>query len=310
MSRTNWLAVLAALLVGGIFGSVVIDSNDDGNGHKTRTVKVSIGKAAQPEVDLRDPTPAGVTLDQADDALVTPKGLQAPQPPAGAQNYRCDPNPVRNYSDRSSGVKVSQFVLHYTVSNPGSIDAIRALFNNPAAQVSSHLGLELDGECQLWVPFSKKSWTEGAFNSVSESVEIICCANGPLTRSQWLAAPIIKNGILAQIIRDRARARGIPLKLVDPSGCTPKAGITDHDRLECGNNHVDVGKNFPWDVLLKQLAASERKADNLVSIRRSHRIIHAKIAKTCRGKARHTTRCRVLFARNGRLHAKYGKALS
>lgn len=304
MQRIDWrlvLASLAALLVGGFTASVVWD-----NGETTHSIKVQVGKPAPPEVDLRDPTPPGITAQEADDALVTPNGLVAPQPPAGAQSYRCDRDLVRNYSDRSPGTRVSQFVLHFTVSDPGSIDAIRALFNNPASQVSSHLGLELDGECQQWVPFSKKAWTEGAFNSVSESVEIV---TRDLTRKQWLAAPILKNGILAQIVRDRARARGIPLRLVDPEGCTPKAGITDHDRLECGNNHVDVGKNFPWDVFLKQLQASERKADQLVSIRRSHRILHAKIRAHCRGRHRHSTACRVWFARNGRLHAKYGKAL-
>ena len=153
--QNRYLAIIVALLAVGLVLSLSIDTTDDGHGHKTRTIKVGIGKqsAPPPEVDLRDPTPVGITPQEADDALVTPKGLEAPQPPAGAQSYRCDRNLVRNYSDRSQGVRVSQFVLHFTVSDPGSIDAIRALFNNSASQVSSHLGLELDGECQQWVPF-------------------------------------------------------------------------------------------------------------------------------------------------------------
>lgn len=303
----KWLAVLVALVAAGLVLTVVVDTTDDGQGHKTRTVKVTVGKTvqAEPEVDLRDPTPPGVSPEEADDALVTPKGLVDPQPPAGAQNYRCDRRYVSNYSDRSPGTKVSQIVLHVTVSDPGSLNAIHALFNSPASAVSSTYGLELDGECEQWVPFGKKAWTQGAFNSVSESIEIITKLR---SRAEWLKAPIITKGILASIVRDRARARGIPLRLVDPVGCTPKAGITDHDRLECGNNHVDVGTGFPWDVFLKQLQAGEKKADALVTARRSHRIVHAKIAARCHKRPR-PRGCAVLYKRNGELHSKYGSRL-
>lgn len=297
------LLALAALFAA-VAISVTVTDDQDGE-HRTRTVKVTVGKQTAPEVDLRDSTPRGVTPEEADDALVTPKGLVAPQPPAGAQNYRCDQRFVRNSSERATGTKVSMIPLHITVSDPGSLNAIHSLFDNPSSGVSSTFGLELDGECEQWVPFSKKPWTQGAFNSVSESIEIISKLR---SREQWLQAPIIKKGILASIVRDRARARGIPLLLVDPVGCTPKAGITDHDRLECGNNHVDVGTGFPWDVFMRQLRASEQKADALVKAKRSHRILHAKIRARCRKRPR-PGGCAVLYARNGKLHAKYGKAL-
>lgn len=300
--------IIAAIIALVATVSLTLTIDTGGPDHQTH-VKVVVQKKVQqtaPEVNLRDSTPAGVTPEQADDALVTPHGLVAPQPPAGAQSYRCDQRFVRNYSDRSPGTHVSQIVLHITVSNPGSLNAIHALFDNTSSSASSTLGLEQDGECEQWVPFAKKAWTQGAFNSVSESIEIISQLQ---SRQAWLAAPIIKKGILAAIVRDRARARGIPLRLVDPVGCTPIAGITDHDRLECGNNHVDVGVGFPWDVFLKQLHAGEAKADAIVKARRSHRIVHAKIAKRCRGRQRHSHGCSLLFKRNGQLHAKYGKAL-
>ena len=75
-------------------------------------------------------------------------------------------------------------------------------------------------------------------------------------------------GIIASIIRDRARARGLPLKLVDPNGCTPTAGITDHRRLECGNSHHDVDAaggtsstpNLPLDVIMRQVVEGNTAA--------------------------------------------------
>jgi len=204
--------------------------------------------------DLRDETPPGV--DQADVNKIEnsdPKNLTAPTPVGGAQNYSCPNNFVRNWSERSSGTHVSLFVLHYTVSRPGSLDAIRRLFDRPSFGASSHLGLEPSGRCQLWVPFAKKAWTEGAFNSVSDSVEIVCC-NTVESRSWWLSQPIFSKQILAGIIVDRLRARGIPPRRVDPVGCNvQQAGYTDHDALECGNDHHDVAPNFPWDVLGKQI---------------------------------------------------------
>lgn len=302
-SRTSLLSILLAFVVGGLLVSLTVDTTDDGAGHKTRTVKVSVGKQTQPEVNLRDSTPPGVTPEEAADALVTPPGLVAPQPPAGAQNYRCDRRYVRNYSDRSPGTHVVQLVLHITVSDPGTLNAIHALFDNPSSSASSTYGVELSGECEQWVPNAKKAWTQGAFNSVSESWEIITKLR---SRQAWLDSPLIKKGILASMVRDRARARGIPLRLVDPVGCTPKAGITDHDRLECGNNHVDVGSGFPWDVFMRQVRASEVKADKLVAARRSHRIVHAKLAKRCRTRRQRAgAGCKALRARNRALHKKY-----
>lgn len=203
--------------------------------------------------DLRDETPPGV--DQADVEKIEesdPANLTEPLPVGGAQNYSCPNHFVRNFSDRAPGTHVSIFVLHYTVSRPGSLNAIRALFDRPSFGASSSLGLEPSGRCETWVPFNKKAWTQGAFNSVAESVEIMAMGTEP--RSWWLAQPIIKNEILASIVVDRLRARGIPPRRVDPVGCNVQnAGWTDHNALECGNTHHDVAPNFPYDVFQRQV---------------------------------------------------------
>ena len=207
--------------------------------------------------DLRDETPPGAPKDAAEqinEGKTT--GVAAPLPVGGAQNYSCTNHFVRNFSDRATGSRVKAFVLHYTVSRPGSLDAIRGLFDRPSFGASSHLGLEPSGRCEQWVAWNKKAWTQGAFNSAAESVEIICC-NTVQTRAWWLAQPIIKNRIMASIVADRLRARGLPSRFVDPVGCDiQKAGWTDHNALECGNTHHDVTPNFPYDVFAAQVVAA------------------------------------------------------
>jgi hypothetical protein len=51
--------------------------------------------------------------------------------------------------------------------------------------------------------------------------------------------------------------------------------------------------------------ARDAQPSGLAAAKRSHRIVHAKITKRCRGAARHSSACTALFKRNGELHAKY-----
>lgn len=206
--------------------------------------------------DLRDETPPGVDQEDVDNiAESDPQGLGEPQPIGGAQNYSCPLRLVRNFSERASGTHVGLApVIHYTVSLPGSLDAIWGLFNRPSFGASSHLLLEpLSGRCQQIVPWAKKAWTQGAFNSVSDSIEITCCRTAQ-SRAWWLSTAIFKREILASIMVDDLRRRGAPPRFVDPVGCdVQRAGWTDHNALECGNTHHDVQPNFPYDVLQAQI---------------------------------------------------------
>jgi hypothetical protein len=215
---------------------------------------------APAESDLRDETPPGVPkseLKQGEKAAKdAAKDLPAKERPVGgAQNYSCPDDHKGEVWSSRNGAKVMQFVLHYTVSAnvPGRADVlgIRDYFARTRVG-SAHLILDFEGNCIQTVPWDQKAWTEGFFNSVSDSVEII--ATGRETRAQWLAAPIIRDRILASIVRDRLRARGLPRRRVDPVGCVAQLGVTDHNALECGNSHTDVAPNFPWDVFMQQLA--------------------------------------------------------
>jgi N-acetyl-anhydromuramyl-L-alanine amidase AmpD len=203
--------------------------------------------------DARDETPPGITQAEVNEGreqteALAEKQLGAPRPPAGAQAYSCPRNLVRNRSS-VTGPRVGT-ALHFTVSSPGSMNAIIGLFDTPSFGASSNYIIELDGRCRQLVPNGEKAWAQGAANSAYFSIEIV---TNDLTREQWLAAPIIRRGILAALVRDLNRSVGAPLKRVDPSGCAWTPGVVDHNALECGNTHWDVGPGFPWDVFMRQV---------------------------------------------------------
>lgn len=236
------------------------------------------GVLATPEIheDLKDEQPPGAPPNAGAKVAAASASVETepPVPPAGAQNYSCPRKFVVNYNSRRPGAKVTMFVIHYTVSGHKSLWAIYRLFNTPSFGASSHLILQPNGLCRQIVPWSKNAWTQVSFNSVSESVEIT--AMGTESRSWWLRQRIFTRGILASIVRDRLRARGLPLRRVNPVGCTPKAGWTDHDALECGNNHHDVKPTFPYDVLARQIRSgvvtpTQRRCRELRHLRAVHK---------------------------------------
>lgn len=204
--------------------------------------------------DTRDETPPGVpekALEAGKEATqkLQRKELLKPERPAGAQSYSCRPRPVVNQSALSS--KRVGVALHFTVSDPGSLNAIFGLFNRPSFGASSNYGFELfNGRCERWVPENRKAWAQGAANSAYVSIEIV---SKDRSRTSWLTSPAFKRGSLAALVRDIAKRHGVPLRRVDPRGCVFIPGLVDHDSLECGNSHWDVGKNFPWDVLMVQV---------------------------------------------------------
>lgn len=229
--------------------------------------------------DTRDETPPGVSAEQLEagerateaDAR---KELVTPEEAGGAQNYSCKRRPVVNQSGLTGPRK--GVALHFTVSSPGSLNAIFGLFNRSSFGASSNYGFELYNlKCEQWVPENRKAWAQGPANSAYVSIEII---SKDRSRASWLSTPALKNGTLAALVRDIMRRIGAPLRRVDPQGCFWPAGITDHDAIECGMTHWDVGKNFPWDVFMRQvrsgvepapLTKTQRKACDLLQFHRS-----------------------------------------
>jgi N-acetyl-anhydromuramyl-L-alanine amidase AmpD len=204
--------------------------------------------------DTRDETPPGVSREALEageqrTADLAEKELLKPEHAAGAQNYSCKRRPVVNQSALTS--KRVGVALHFTVSDPGSLNAIFGLFNRRSFGASSNYGFELVNlKCEQWVSEGRKAWAQGTANSAYVSIEIV---SKDRSRSSWLATPALRRGVLASLVRDIAKRVGAPLRLVDPRGCVFLPGITDHDRLECGNSHWDVGRSFPWNEFMRQV---------------------------------------------------------
>jgi hypothetical protein len=154
------------------------------------------------------------------------------------------------------GVRPTEFVLHYTVSanRPGWADvlAIENFFST-ARTASSHWIVDFEAHCLKMVRERDKAWTQGNANPWALSVEII--ATGRESAAQWRASPLIRGGVLARLVRNVMDRWDLPIRRVDPAGCVFPPGLTDHNRLECGNFHTDVAPSFPWRVFMRQLRA-------------------------------------------------------
>lgn len=214
------------------------------------------------ESELRDETPPDVpkaTLDAGKEKTdELGKALpEEPQPVGGAQNYTVTQDFSGQVYSNFSSVTPTEFCLHYTVSANvtgwGDVRAIQAYFKKTRAASSTYIA-DFEGHILQMVPLSNKAWTQGAFNPYCRaSVEII--ATGRETRAQWLASPLIKKGILSSLARDVMKRYGLPLRFVDPVGCAAPPGYTDHNHIECGNEHTDVAPTFPFDVFKKQITS-------------------------------------------------------
>lgn len=149
-----------------------------------------------------------------------------------------------NFSSRA-GARPIMNVAHLTVSRNsagwGDVNAIRGWFNQARAQASSNYIIDAEGNCKLIVPETAKAWTQGAANPVSISIEFIHFSPTD-PREEWTEAQLRKG---ARVFADSSGRWGIPIRLVNPEGCTWIRGLTDHDRLECRNSHVDVGTRQP-----------------------------------------------------------------
>lgn len=265
-------------------------------------------KPGDAEETLRDETPDEVDPEVLEDAKKQNEQIGGtelnPQPVGGAQNYRVRKDfKCHAYSSRN-GQRPTEFVLHFTVSpnRPGWGDVlgIRDYFCRTKIASATYIG-DFEGHFLQQVPESEKPWTQGAANPTSISIEII--ATGLETRQEWLDSKLFKKGLLAELMRDSMRRNGIKIVRVDPRGCIFPVGYTDHNALECGNDHTDVGLNFPWDTLKKQLARNTSRC----GLKCQHEAVHKRLRKLdCRGagRQRHPSACTKVYAENRRLHDK------
>lgn len=299
------LLSLVALCAGVTVTVVVADPDQDGRPDQATVI---VERAApQPAGDLAVPTPAspGATVAPPQSVLrdETPPAVRAPeldagraanerrddrlparpQPVGGAQNYSCRQDFSGNVYSSRRGQRPLSAKLHYTVSPNvpgwGDVRAVQGYFKRTRVGSSTFI-VDFEKNCLQMVPLDAAPWTQGAFNRTSWSIEII--ATGRETRQQWLASPLIRDGMLAALVRDTNQRLGLPLRWVDPVGCVDQLGITDHDLLECGNVHTDVKPAFPTDVFMRQVADRPRA-----------------ISATARGQCQQLNRLRAAAAKAG-----------
>lgn len=156
---------------------------------------------------------------------------------------------VRNQSTRH-GTKPVLIVLHDTEG--ANIKGIRDLqglgdwFDNPAAQASSHVATDGEGNSARYVDDDLKAWHVAFYNSLSLGIEQV----GFASQKTWPAAQLHET---ARWIARWSELYGIPIRQGRASldGRIIKSGVVRHSDLgNLGGGHHDPGDGYPFaDVL-------------------------------------------------------------
>ena len=162
---------------------------------------------------------------------------------------------VRNQSERRGPILA--IAVHSTESQdiPGTsrdLVAIRNWFDNPASQASSHIGIDGEANCELWVPSNRKAWTIGAANSFTLNIEFVARAAQSEVSweeaqmkhgAKWAAYWAIRFGIPAQ----KGNVKNVNGLCV----CTKKGVIRHSDVTAAGfGTHTDPGRGFDMEEFL------------------------------------------------------------
>jgi hypothetical protein len=154
-----------------------------------------------------------------------------------------------NYSSRG-GATVTHIVLH-TAEGATTYQSLGSFFQNPSAQVSSHVGIDdtpnVIGE---YVHRPNKAWTASGANPWSVQAEL--CAFARWSTDEWMAHPTMLANCAAWIAEEAA-VYGLPLVRLSPSDAQNKnsRGVCDHAALgRMGGGHWDCGGGFPFDHVL------------------------------------------------------------
>jgi len=166
---------------------------------------------------------------------------------APARGYGMIASP--NHSARS-GKPVRLLIVH-TAEGARTVESLGSWFSAAARQVSSHAGID-DSRIETYVPYDRAAWTCRSANDISDNVEL--CGFAAWTRDTWINGHHRMLELCAQWLRDRATARGIPLRKLTPAQVAAGApGVIAHVDWTLGmhdGSHTDCGTGFPWDVVM------------------------------------------------------------
>ena len=153
-----------------------------------------------------------------------------------------------NYSSRG-GSAVRLIVLH-TAEGATTYQSLGSYFQNPASQVSSHVGIDdTPNTVGQYVDRGQKAWTAANANPVAIQAEM--CAFAAWDIATWNSHQnMLKN--CAAWIAEEAKAFGIPLTKLSPAEAQGSGrGICQHRDLGAwGGNHSDCGNSFPIDQVI------------------------------------------------------------
>jgi N-acetyl-anhydromuramyl-L-alanine amidase AmpD len=159
-------------------------------------------------------------------------------------------NHVRNCSSRN-GAKPILIVLHSTEgANLKGIADLKGLgdwFDNPAAQASSHVATDAEGNSARYVDDSVKAWSCVFYNSVSLNIEQV----GRAAQTSWPDAQLQET---ARWVGRWADLYGIPIRQgkVSLDGRVLESGVVQHSDLgNLGGAHHDCGDGYPFDEVLR-----------------------------------------------------------
>jgi hypothetical protein len=156
--------------------------------------------------------------------------------------------PSPNYSSR--GGATPRLLVVHTAEGARTIEALGSYFQNPAAEVSSHAGIDDQaGICGEYVGRGWSAWTQASYNGAAIAVEL--CAFAAWDRAEWLRHPAMLENCRLWLLEESAAA-GIPLVRLDAGAAQGGArGVCGHNELGAGGGgHWDPGPDFPWDVVL------------------------------------------------------------
>jgi len=157
----------------------------------------------------------------------------------------------------SAGRTQSRLLVIHSAEGALTYQALGAFFANPAAQVSSHVGIDDSDSIGEYVKPDRMSWTAFAGNQWGLHAEL--CGFAAWSRAQWLEHPTMLVNT-AEWLAEEAARYAIPLVKVGAADIIAgKSGICGHVDLTqagAGGNHWDPGPGFPWDVILERLRAA------------------------------------------------------
>lgn len=153
-----------------------------------------------------------------------------------------------NRSSRSTPIKL--IVLHSTeganVAGLSDLVNLGGWFANPAAQVSSHVATDAEGNSARYVSDRDKAWHCGGYNGVSLGIEQV----GRAAQKSWADA---QERETARWIAYWSKRHGIPIRRGRVAGGRVLlSGVVTHADLGAtGGGHHDPGAGYDISTVLR-----------------------------------------------------------